>query len=267
MLCRRPESSTNVDLRSIHNSHHVVGLVLTFFVNAGLSSRLTRDLLWGLFGIKLSHQTVINYVNAAAARIAPFLDADLPKPGPIAAADETYLIIENEWHYTWFIIDAASRAICGYNLSDTRGTVPALATLHDAYGKPETNQGKQFILVRDGLPSYDSALLAYNQGLEAPVLTGPKVIGLENLDEISKEFRPYKQLVERLNRTYKFHTRPRAGMKSMEGATCLTTLFVAYYNYLRPHGGLKHSPLSREPLQGIERYPKQWETLLAMAAA
>ena len=117
------------------------------------------------------------------------------------------------------------------------------------------------------LPSYDSALLAYNQGLEAPVLTGPKVIGLENLDEISKEFRPYKQLVERLNRTYKFHTRPRAGMKSMEGATCLTTLFVAYYNYLRPHGGLKHSPLSREPLQGIERYPKQWETLLAMAAA
>ena len=56
-------------------------------------------------------------------------------------------------------------------------------------------------------------------------------------------------------------------MKSMEGATCLTTLFVAYYNYLRPHGGLKHSPLSREPLQGIERYPKQWETLLAMAAA
>lgn len=100
--------------------------------------------------------------------------------------------------------------------------VPALATLNDAYGKPETNQGKQFILVRDGLPSYGSALLAYNQGLEAPVLTGPKVIGLENLDEISKEFRPYKQLVERLNRTYKFHTRPRAGMKSMEGATCLT---------------------------------------------
>ena len=119
--------------------------MLTFFVNAGLSSRLTRDLLWGLFGIKLSHQTIINYVNAAAARIAPFLDADLPKPGPIAAADETYLIIENEWHYTWFIIDAASRAICGYNLSDTRGTVPALATLHDAYGKPETNPPLQTV--------------------------------------------------------------------------------------------------------------------------
>lgn len=267
LCCRRPIAQSKVDLRKIHNSHHVVGLVLTFFINGGLSSRLTRDMLWGLFGIKLSHQSVINYVNAAAARIAPFLDADLPKPGPIAAADETYLIVENEWHYTWFVIDAASRVICAYNLSDTRGTIPALATLHNAYGKPETNQGKQFVLARDGLPSYDSALLTYNQGLEKPVLTGPKVIGLENLDEISKEFRPYKQLVERLNRTYKFHTRPRAGMKSMEGATCLTTLFVAYYNYLRPHGEVKRPPLIRESLQGIERYPRQWETLLAMTAA
>lgn len=75
-------------------------------------------------------------------------------------------------HYTWFVIDTANRAICGYNLSDTRGTVPAIATLYNAYGKPETNQGKQFVLVRDGLPSYDSVMLAYNQGLKEPVLTG-----------------------------------------------------------------------------------------------
>lgn len=267
LLCRRPVEQTKVDLNRIHNSHHVVGLVLTLFVNAGLSSRLTRDLLWGLFGIKLSHQTVINYVNAAAAQIAPFLDADLPKPGKIAAADETYLIVENEWHYTWFVIDAETQAICGYNLSDTRGTVPALATLYDAYGEPQSNVGQNFILVRDGLPSYDSAIMAYNQAVQEQILTGQKVIGLENLDEISKEFRPYKNLVERLNRTYKFHTRPRAGMKSLNGASALTTLFVAFYNYLRPHGGLRHPPLERDALRGVDRYPKQWETLLQMAAA
>ena len=164
-------------------------------------------------------------------------------------------------------IDAATRAICGYNLSDTRGTIPALATLYNAYGEPETNLNKQFVLVRDGLPSYDSAMLAYSQGLQEPVLTGKTVVGLENLDEVSKEFRPYKQLVERLNRTYKFHTRPRAGFKSLTGATSLTTLFVAYYNYLRPHGGLKRPPLIRDALRGVERYPRQWETLLAMTAA
>jgi len=107
----------------------------------------------------------------------------------------------------------------------------------------------------------------YNQGLEKSILTGKTVVGLENVDEVSKEFRPYKQLVERLNRTYKFRTRPRAGLKSLTGATSLTTLFVAYYNYLRGHGTLKHPPLIRDTLQGIERYPKQWETLLTMTAA
>jgi len=267
LQCRRPVAETKVDLNRIHNSQHVLGLVLTLFINAGLSSRLTRDLLWGLLGIRLSHQTVINYVHAAAAQIAPFLDADLPKPGKIAAADETYLIVENQWHYTWFVIDAESKAICGYNLSDTRGTVPALATLYDTYGTPESNLGKNFVLVRDGLGSYDSAMLAYNQVVHEPILNGKKVVGLENLDEISREFRPYKQLVERLNRTYKFHTRPRAGMKSLNGASALTTLFVAFYNYLRPHGGLKHPPLLRDALRGVERYPRQWETLLQMSAA
>ena len=267
LKCHRPTCKTKVDLSKIHNSYHVVGLVLTFFINAGLSSRLTRDLLQGIFGIKLSHQTVINYVNAAAVQIAPFLDRNLPQPGKIAAADETYLIVENEWHYTWFVIDSVTKAICGYNLSDTRGVAPALATLYNAYGAPGTNKGKQFTLVRDGCPSYDSAMMAYNHGLTEPVITGQKVIGLENIDEVSKEYRPYKQLVERLNRTYKFHTRPRAGMKSLNGASALTTLFVAYYNYLRVHSGLKHTPLKLDELQDVTNYPKQWETLLAMSAA
>lgn len=267
LKCHRPKLNTNVDLSKIQNSYHVVGLVLTFFVNAGLSSRMTKELLHGIFGIKLSHQTIINYVNAAAAQIAPFLDRDLPKPGKIAAADETYLIVENKWHYTWFVIDAATKAICGYNLSDTRGIIPALATLYNTYGDPGSNSEKQYTLVRDGCPSYDSAMMAYNQGLQNPVIIGQKVIGLENLDKVSTDFRPYKQLVERLNRTYKFHTRPRAGMKSLDGASSLTTLFVAYYNYLRVHGSLKHTPLIRNQLQGIERFPKQWETLLAMSAA
>lgn len=57
----------------------------------------------------------------------------------MAATDETYLIVENEWHYTWFVIDAAIKAICGYNLSDTRGMLPVLVTLHNACEKPETN--------------------------------------------------------------------------------------------------------------------------------
>ncbi len=81
LKCLRPGESPKVDLSRIHNTYHVVGLVLSCFINLGLSSRQTRDLLYGFFGLKISHQTVINYVNAAASRIAPWLDRNLPQPG------------------------------------------------------------------------------------------------------------------------------------------------------------------------------------------
>lgn len=275
LKCRRVEDAGAGALASIRNSMHTLGLVLSFFINLGLSSRQTRDALKGLFGITVSHQTVVNYVKHAAEAVSGWLDAHLPVPGKTAAGDETYIQVNGAWHYTWFVIDAATRALCGYNLSDTRGMTPALQTLVNAYGEPQGTDGVQHKFVRDGLGSYDNALAAYNQmDAEAgrtdglPALLGRTVIGLENTDETSREYRQYKQLIERLNRTYKFHTRPRNGFKDIDGATALTTLFVAYYNHLRPHSQLKGGvPVSLEQLTGIDLFPKQWEKLIELATA
>ena len=95
------------------------------------------------------------------------------------------------------------------------------------------------------------------------------VIGLENVNAESKELRPFKQIIERLNRTYKFHTRPRAGFKSFAGAVNLTTLFVAYYNFLRPHSSLEksRSPVWLNCLKGFVNFPKQWEIILRQTLA
>jgi putative transposase len=266
--CARPLMRTKVDLRNIHNSYHTVGLVLSLFINIGLSSRQTREVLGGLFRISISHQTVINYVNASASLIAPWLDKSMPRPTSITAGDETYIIAENEWHYTWLVIDSITRAICGYNLSDNRGTKPALATLYNTFGFPESNTGQKFTFIRDGLGSYDAAINAYNQKSDSDIIKGETVVGLENLDETSSKYRKYKQLIERLNRTYKFHTRPRAGFKSLNGAICMTTLFVAYYNYMRKHTSRFNAPpVQLDALNGIDSYPKQWEKLLKLAAA
>ena len=264
----RPKVSSLVDLRRVHNTYHVVGLTLSLFVNLGLSARQTRDALRGLFGITISRQTVINYVNAAAALLSDWVDRASPTPTGSAAGDETYIIVNGFWRYTWFIIDTVTRAICGYNLSTDRGTVPALATLYDAYGAPRDNAGSRQTLTADGLPSYDSATMAYNQGLAEPKIIRKTVVGLENRNAESKEFRPFKQIVERLNRTYKFHTRPRAGFKTFDGAVSLTTLFVAYYNFLRPHSALRRrTPVALDCLKGAELFPKQWEILLEKACA
>lgn len=275
LKCRRVENADAGALAAIRKSMHTLGLVLSMFINLGLSSRQTREALKGLFGISVSHQTVINYVMRAASAISGWLDARLPVPGETAAGDETYIQVGGVWHYTWFVMDCATRALCGYNLSDTRGRTPALQTLVNAYGEPDGRDGVQRTFIRDGLGSYDNALAAYNQmDAEAgrkdgmPALIGKTVVGLENTDSVSEEYRQCKQLIERLNRTYKFHTRPRCGFKNLDGATALTTLFVAYYNHLRPHSYLKGAPPAPLPeLKDVAMFPQQWERLIELACA
>lgn len=260
-----------VDFNRIHNNLHTVGLCLTFSISFGLSARMTAQALTRVFDIPISHQTVVNYINASASYLCKFVDANCPKPIGTCAADETYIKIEGLTHYTWFVIAQRNRAICGYNVSDTRGVEPALALLASCYGPPCSPKCRFGSLVTDGLPSYDSAVVAYNtaacQNSGDNVLTKHTVIGLKNLDPESETYRAFKQLVERLNRTYKFHTRPRAGFKHFNGVVALTTLFVAFYNFMRPHGRLRYNP--PVPLACLQRetlYPNMWVTLLRQAA-
>lgn len=79
----------------------------------------------------------------------------------------------------------------------------------------------------------------------------------------SEEFRPFKQIIERLNRTYKFHTGATCGFKNKNGAVALTTLFVTYYNFLRPHSALGYSvPIPLENLKGIDTLQGKWAEVL-----
>jgi len=261
----RPELASRVDFRKIHNNSNVVGLVLSYSINLGLSSRQTRDALKFIHKISISHQTVLNYMEASAGLIYEYVDKNAPLPKGKAAADETYIIVDGKWHYTWFIIDSSSRAICGFNLSDNRGNEPALALLNQTFGSAKNNHG-QFDLITDGNPSYDNAVMLYNQDADKEPLTKYTVIGLENLNEESKEYRQFKQIVERLNRTYKFHTRPRSGFKTFSGAVILTVLFVAFYNFMRPHTGRNGSPpVVLEELANVDTYQHMWMQLLKSA--
>lgn len=255
-----------VDLNRIHNNLHTVGLCLTFSVNFGLSARMTAQVLQRVFDQPISHQTVINYINASACYLSEFIDANCPPPTGTCAADETYIKIDGNTRYTWLIIAQNQRAICGYNISESRATQPALALLNSCFGPPQSPRCESAELVTDGLPSYDSAVVAYNtaarEACGQEVLTKRTVIGLKNLDPESETYRQFKQLVERLNRTYKFHTRPRAGFKTFNGAIALTTLFVAFYNFMRPHRALKGAtPIALTCHDGISLYPHMWTEL------
>ena len=90
-----------------------------------------------------------------------------------------------------------------------------------------------------------------------------QVIGLTNDDEVSKEYRPYKQMIERLNRTYKASYRPTNGFDSYDGANYDLALWVAYYNFLRPHKHNRFRSLVEDDIiKNGENMPGKWQLMI-----
>ena len=70
-------------------------------------------------------------------------------------------------------------------------------------------------------------------------------------------------MIERLNRTYKASYRPTNGFDNYDGANYDLSLWVAYYNFLRPH---KHNhyrpPVEDEIITNGENMPGKWQLLI-----
>ena len=90
-----------------------------------------------------------------------------------------------------------------------------------------------------------------------------QVIGLTNDDEVSKEFRPFKQMIERLNRTYKASYRPTNEFDNYDGANYDLALWAAYYNFLRPHKHNEYQVLNKvDMLTKADNMPGKWQLLI-----
>jgi len=255
-----------VDIRKIYNSPNVLGLILSFLVSFALSARKTAFIMRSVFGINVSHKTVLNYAEAAAYYCHQF---NLRFKGPIddtSAGDETYIKIAGKDAFVFLFISSIRHSITAYHVADNRETLPATIAINEAIRT--ANPDQKITLVSDGNPSYLSAVMFFNSKRdEKHQITLKQVIGLQNLDEISTEFRPFKQLIERLNQTFKYHVRPARGFKVPNGALVMTVLTVTHYNFLRPHIALNFKvPVELPDLQDISTIQGRWTKILSMAA-
>lgn len=244
---------------------NVLGLCLSYKINLGLSLRKTARALNDIHGIKISHQQVANYLKTAAVCIKPFVDNYDYQVGSVFTADETYIKIRGIKSYIWFIMDAARCSIIGYQISDNRGVGPCIMSMRMAF-KHLKELPEKFKFIADGYSAYPLAAQQFfiqSKGKIKFDIT--QVIGLTNDDEVSKEFRPYKQMIERLNRTYKASYRPTNGFHNIDGANYDLALWVAYYNFLRPHQHTKYKVLNNvEMLNSASNMPGKWQLLVLL---
>ncbi len=260
-LTAMPKNFSSLKFRK-HDSH-VMSLCLTMHVNLQLSLRKTSQALKDLYGIQISHQQVANYARTAAVVIKPFVDNYNYQTSKAFTADETYIKVRGIKGYIWFIMDVASRAIIGYRVSDNRSVGPCILAMRQAFQHLK-KLPKGFRFIADGYSAYPLAaqLLRRKLGKKFKFKV-TQVIGLTNDDAVSTEYRPYKQMIERLNRTFKSSYRVACGYDNFEGANYNVSLWVAYYNFLKPHKYLKYKPpVELDILQGVDNAPGKWQVLL-----
>lgn len=242
---------------------NIMGLCLTYKVNLELSLRKTAQALKDIHGISISHQQVANYCKTAAICIKPFTDNFDYEPGEIFTADETYVKVRGIRGYIWFIMDAAKRSIIGYRFSEDRDVGACILAMRMAF-KHLSKLPENFRFIADGYSAYVLAaqqfLREFGSSFKFDIT---QVIGLTNDDAVSKEFRPYKQMIERLNRTYKASYRPTNGFNTIDGANYDLALWVAYYNFLRPHKHNGYRVLNDvDMLKGTGNMPGKWQLLI-----
>ena len=240
-----------------------MSLCLTLHVNLGLSLRKTSQAMKDLYNISISHQQIANYCKTASLCVKPFVDNYDYKPASTLTADETYIKVRGIKTYIWFIMDAASRSILGYQVSDNRGVGPCILAMRMAF-RFFKELPENFRFIADGYSAYPLAAQQFFREFgDKFKFDVTQVIGLTNDDAVSKEFRPFKQMIERLNRTYKASYRPTNGFDSIEGANYDLSLWVAYYNFLRPHKHTGYKVLNEvEMLQCADNMPGKWQLLI-----
>jgi len=247
------------------NNAHIMGLSLTYHVNLSLSLRKTTQALKDIHNIDISHTMVANYAHSAASVIKPFVDHYPYKRSKTFIGDETYIKIRGILSYVWFIMDATSRSIIGCYVSTNRAVGSCIIAMRRAFGKLK-NLPEDFKFIADGYSAYPLAAQQFELREDDPLFFKiTPVIGLTNDDAVSKEFRPFKQLVERLNRTFKASYRVSCGYDNYDGANYAVSLWVAYYNFLRPHSTMGYRTLNKIPDFALaDNMPAKWQILIRL---
>lgn len=254
-----------VDINRTHYDINIIALVLTLHISYAITARKTAHMLKNIWNISISYQTVLNYIQAVAYYCHKFNMKHKGDIDEINAGDETYIKVKGKWHYVWLFICSASKKICSYNFSDNRGAKPAITTMIEALRTAKEDQN--ITLVTDGNPSYQSGIHFINKNIDNLKVILKNVIGLQNEDDESEKYRPYKQIIERLNRTYKYHVQAQNGFACINGAIAKLVLFVTHYNFLRPHKTLNYrTPIELPELANFDLIQNKWVKIISLAA-
>lgn len=238
-----------VDFSRMRYPIQIVLTALCMFYLGKNSFRNISLILRTAFNVKVSHTSISQWCH----KFAPMFDNMRLTLLPVLNfnsdewhADETVVKIAGVKHYLWFIVDSETRFILGFTLSPHRDSPQAFSVLNDS-----KSLGEPGAIVSDRYSAY-----------KRPVKSlFPKAmhIRVESFrDDITNN------LIESFHHQFKAWYKTKQGFKSLESANNLISLFVFFFNFVRPHSSLNN--LTPAQVAGLSLTKSQKRRFLLVAS-
>lgn len=218
--------SGKTDFKRMRYPLHIVLTALNLYYFQNSTSRKISEFFWMQNEIKVSHVTVSKWVIKFAgifSSISQLRTSNLNfSDSDEWHCDETYVNINGQNHYLWFVLDSETRFILDFNLSPSRGSDSAHSVLADCskkFGSPRSS------IVSDRYSAYIQPVSLF--------FKNARHIRVEDFHDCISN-----NLIESFHGQFKAWYKPKRGFNNFECANRLISMYVFFYNFLRPHSSL-----------------------------
>jgi transposase-like protein len=219
------------DFPKMRTEARIISSSIDFYFE-GLSIRKIVTQIEKLYGIHVSHTTVLRWIFKYSTLVSQYVETLKPQLLGIFHVDETAIKCKGIQKWFWEIIDEQTKFLVASHLSGSRTIEDAIAlfekSLRVAKRKPTS-------IYCDGLPAYVDGYNKVFRTLRKD--TRPELIRKVGIRGVSNNY-----LVERLHSTLKDRIKPTRGLKGEETVRTLLEGWVVHYNYVRKHQTLKMTP-------------------------
>lgn len=212
----------------------------------GVSYRGIADSIKQFYGLKVTHPTIMSWVNTFMGKINAYVDTMQPQVGDTWHADEQFIKAKGKEEYIWNVLDRDTRFLLASNESPTRRYTDARQTFQEAKsiaGKKATT------VITDGAFSYDKAVRK-----EFATYSNPKPH--RRYISLADRSHPNNNPIERFHNSFRQRDKVMRGFKGNQKQYAEN--FKTYYNFIRKHQGLGCTPAQKA---GLLTKP-EWKELL-----
>jgi putative transposase len=230
--------------RMKHNPQAITTAMQLYF--SGESLRNTMESLQ-LIGVKVSHQTIFNWIKKYVALMKDYVDRITPNVSDTWRADEVYVKVKGNLKYLFAIMDDETRFLIAQEVAETKEKHDAR---HLFVMAKKLMEKQPHTIITDGLASYyDASKYAFSDAKHVRHIT---LRGDHNNNKM-----------ERLNGEIRDREKTMRGLK--DDATAILTGYQLFHNYIRPHQALDGKTPSEAcgiTIQGSNK----WKTLIQNAS-